>query len=154
MCGVFVYNYTFTKVVEDRFNRANENPLNPSNWYKGPNVVGEGTAAQVINDGVLVGNVVCYLQLAGIASPEPDSSGNGNFGTLTGTTAGPFSVSDSRATGGNGSRIVQGTQTYDVSNNKSTTPPVDCRAAGPVVPCGVGVYPQNSRKSGTFGPGN
>jgi hypothetical protein len=36
-------------------------------------------------------NEVAYLHLCGLLSPEPDSSGNGNVGVLTGTTAGPDS---------------------------------------------------------------
>lgn len=37
------------------------------------------------------GNLEAYLHLCGVMSPEPDVSGNGNVGILTGTTPGPDS---------------------------------------------------------------
>jgi Concanavalin A-like lectin/glucanases superfamily len=43
------------------------------------------------NVGGLASNLVAYLHLCGSTSPEPDASGNGNVGVLTGTTAGPNS---------------------------------------------------------------
>jgi|SRR5665213_608023 len=43
------------------------------------------------NAGSAAANLVAYLHLCGITSPEPDSSGNSNTGALTGTTAGSAS---------------------------------------------------------------
>ena len=43
---------------------------------------------------VQVANLVGWWQLNGALSPEPDYSGNGNNGTLTGTAAGEGEVRD------------------------------------------------------------
>ncbi|MFI4941499.1 MAG: LamG domain-containing protein [Burkholderiales bacterium] len=44
-----------------------------------------------LNAGGAQANLVAYLHLCGTAIPEPDASGDGNSGTLTGTTQGPNS---------------------------------------------------------------
>ena len=43
------------------------------------------------NAGGVGASLVAYLHLCGVTSPEPDASGNGNVGNLTGTTAGTAS---------------------------------------------------------------
>lgn len=43
------------------------------------------------NAGGIGASLVAYLHLCGSTSPEPDASGNGNAGVLTGTTQGPNS---------------------------------------------------------------
>lgn len=115
-------------------------------------------------------SLIAYLHLCGMASPEPDSSGNSNVGILTGTTGGanspgysgcgapppsdPYSVPDCRnyATFPNNSIEVNATKTYTVPSVDSRVAgaPVDSRAAGAPVPSGT--YPQNSRAPGLYGP--
>lgn len=111
----------------------------------------------------LSANIKTLLLLGGTQSPEPDASGNGNVGILTGTTGSAdnppvsplnYSVPDCRnyAAFPNSSRNVNCTLIYDVqTSSNSIIPPTDSRAAGKPVVCGT--YPQNSRTSGTFGPG-
>lgn len=69
----------------------------------------------------------------------------------------PYSVPDCRNYGSfpNQSRDVQGTLIYDVQTSSNhSIPPTDSRIAGAPVDCRKSPnIPQNSRKAGTFGPG-
>lgn len=129
------------------------------------------TSAQVAADyagsSPLPEDVVANLSfLTDQGSTEPDTSGNGNVGVITGATFSSmnppqptppvtaYSVPDCRNYGNfpNDSVNVNGTLTYTVPSVDSRTAgaPVDSRAAGAPVACGT--YPQNSRTLGLYGP--
>lgn len=55
----------------------------------------------------LAANLVAYLHLCGVTSPELDSSGNGNSGVLTGTTTGTASPGYSGCPAGGGTFVPQ-----------------------------------------------
>lgn len=90
-------------------------------------------------------NLVLYLPLQGKASPEPDVSGGGRNGTVTGTTQGsnPPAISygsnviDSRNPSNN-PVFVQGTWMY-------INPATDSRVSGPVQDCRTAGAPVDSR---------
>lgn len=102
----------------------------------------------------LPANNKCHLVFsANNGATEPDASGNGNVGVITGTTfsgsnPGPFStiysVPDCRNYGQfpNDSVTVQGTVTYTVPAHPSHAAPVDSRTAGaPVDSRNTGLTP-------------
>lgn len=120
--------------------------------------------------GVAAANLVGYWHLLGTTSPEPDSTSNGNVGTLFGSpTQGPnspgytppspapgvYSIPDCRNYGTfpNLSRNVQNTLTYDVPSKDSRTAgaPVDSRPAGAPVDSRIDPnIPKNSRNQPPF----
>jgi hypothetical protein len=121
------------------------------------------------------GSPVGYWHFCGFASPEPDSSGNGNDAVLSTnpptqgsnspgysactppTPTLPYSVPDCRnyATFPNSSRTVNQTKIYDVqTSSNSAVPGTDSRAAGaPTDDRITPNIPENSRTPGTYGPG-
>lgn len=114
------------------------------------------------------GSPVGYWHLCGTASPEPDSSGNGNDGVLSvpsptaggnspgysSCTAAAYSIPDCRdySIFPNNSVTIQGTKQYTVNPDPSHTDPVDSRTAGaPVDSRQAANKPQNCRTDPPFG---
>ncbi len=116
-----------------------------------------GTTIVAFQNGVQFGSVTDATYSSGSAGLFANSLSLSdvqlsNFSIGSASTTQPhYSEPDCRITP-NAARILNGTLVYDVQfSSNPAIPPTDSRAAG--APVASGVYPQNSRTSGTFGPG-